>query len=80
MDLSLTKMCRGCRRELPRDVAHFYRAPDNKDGLRTKCVACVRAEEKQRYDANPERVLQRKRERYAERAAMFSTMPHYTAA
>ncbi|MEV7378342.1 hypothetical protein [Streptomyces lydicus] len=80
MDLNLTKTCRQCRRELPRDVSHFYIAPDNKDGLRTKCRQCVRDEEKARYDADSERVLQRKRERYRERAAMFSTMPHYTAA
>ncbi len=75
-----TKTCRRCRNELPQNVLNFYRAAENADGLRTACIPCVRAEARERYDANRLNVLQRKRERRTERAAVFASSPQWNAA
>ncbi|GLV73455.1 hypothetical protein Shyhy02_14570 [Streptomyces hygroscopicus subsp. hygroscopicus] len=61
-------------------MLNFYRAADNADGLRTACIQCVREEAKERYDADPQRVLQRKRERRMERAAAWASSPQWNAA
>ncbi len=75
-----TKTCRRCRRDLPRNVLHFYKAADHADGLRTACIPCTREEAKERYDADPQRVLQRKRERRMERATALASSPQWNVA
>lgn len=72
--------CRTCRTPLPRTAAHFHKDPMCVDGLKHQCRDCANKAARERYEANADDVCQRLRERRTERAAMFSTMPHYNAA
>lgn len=72
--------CRVCQENKPRDSRHFYRAPENADGLRTACIPCTKEAARVRYAQDPESVLSVKRERRRERATHFATSPQWNAA
>lgn len=48
------KRCKKCGREFPATRDYFYKAKDNKDGLKGACVTCSRASHHAWYEANRE--------------------------
>jgi len=61
-----TKICTKCNEEKPADSDHFNKHPRGKFGLNSKCKVCEKKYKKQYQDKNRAKLIQQKREYYAE--------------
>jgi hypothetical protein len=79
VSLSEAWPCSGCGRQLPRTIEFYHRDSMGRHGLARKCRDCRCTAERARYAQSAPTILQRVRERRAERAAYFETQPQWQA-
>ena len=52
-----TKICSGCKRDLPNTPEYFYRCRTNADGLFTRCKVCQAASDRAWRRRRKERII-----------------------
>lgn len=64
------KLCAGCKVLLPATTENFYREKITKDGLRSRCKACVDAQTRAYFHRNKDRLLLQAKHREARTGRM----------
>ncbi|CAK7279917.1 hypothetical protein SGPA1_10695 [Streptomyces misionensis JCM 4497] len=70
-----SRRCPECGRVLARTLANWHSDPSCHDFLRGVCRDCINAQRRARYQANPEPVRARERQRRAARAELMRNSP-----
>lgn len=67
-----TKVCKKCKQEKSLTPDYFYKRTRESDGYQPRCKECVNQINKERYERDREKLIEKKRTYYAENKELFA--------